>query len=174
MDIDFHKLGYDDKEVFKLIASGDCEAVFQLESAGMKNFMAQLKPNGLEEIIAGISLYRPGPKDFIPQFIKNKKNSENIPYEHEVLKNVLKVTYGVIVYQEQVMQIAKDLAGFSLGGADILRRAISKKKEDILKANEKLFIDGGVLKLDKDREEQVTGCVKTGCRDNLRKIFGTL
>lgn len=175
VDIDFHKLGYDDKEVFKLIASGDCEAVFQLESAGMKNFMAQLKPNGLEEIIAGISLYRPGPKDFIPQFIKNKKNSENIPYEHEVLKNVLKVTYGVIVYQEQVMQIAKDLAGFSLGGADILRRAISKKKEDILKANEKLFIDGGVLKLDKDREEQVTGCVKNGLsRQSAKNLWNVI
>lgn len=145
VDLDFDKLGYEDPKVYELIASGDCEAVFQLESGGMKRFMARLQPDSLEDVIAGISLYRPGPMQFVDDFIEGKKHPENVTYAHPILKEVLGNTYGCIVYQEQVMQIAQKMAGFSFGGADIMRRAMSKKKADVLRGMRDVFLHGGVL-----------------------------
>lgn len=145
VDIDFHKLGYEDPKVYKLISSGDCEAVFQLESGGMKKFMAQLQPDCLEDVMAGISMYRPGPMQFIDEFLAGKRNPQGVVYAHPLLKGILENTYGCIVYQEQVMQIAQKLAGYSFGGADIMRRAISKKKLEVLQQQKQIFINGGVL-----------------------------
>ncbi len=142
-EIDFFKIGYEDPEVYKLIGSGDTEAVFQLESGGMKNFMRELKPTNLEEIIAGISLYRPGPMDSIPDYIYNRNHRDKIKYMHPILEPILGVTYGIIIYQEQVMQIAQALAGYSMGGADNIRRMMSKKKEKAMEAERKIFIHGG-------------------------------
>lgn len=142
VDIDFTKMSYDDPEVFKMISSGRTEAVFQLESGGMKKFMKDLQPTCLEDIIAGISLYRPGPMDFIPKFIKGKKNPENIEYEDPCLVPILSMSYGCIVYQEQVMKIFQVMAGFSLGGADNVRRIMSKKKPEKLPPEKKKFIYG--------------------------------
>ena len=127
--IDMHKIDYNDKAVLDSIGTGKTDGVFQLESAGMKNFMKELKPQNLEDIIAGISLYRPGPMDFIPQYIKGKNDKDAITYDCPQLEPILKSTYGCIVYQEQVMQIVRDLAGYTLGRSDLLRRAMSKKKE---------------------------------------------
>ena len=126
--IDINKIDYDDKAVLASIGTGKTDGVFQLESAGMKNFMKELKPQNLEDIIAGISLYRPGPMDFIPQYIKGKNNPDSITYDCPQLEPILAPTYGCIVYQEQVMQIVRDLAGYTLGRSDLLRRAMSKKK----------------------------------------------
>lgn len=165
--IDFNKLGYDDPEVYKLIASGDCEGVFQLESSGMKQFMAKLKPDKLEEVIAGISIFRPGPIQFMDDYINGKKEPEKVKYAHPVLKDILGVTYGCIVYQEQVMQIAKDLAGFSFGGADIMRRAIAKKKLDILNENKALFIHGGDMTVSGGVVTHVAGCVANGVSEDV-------
>ncbi len=155
IDIDFDILGYEDPKVYELIASGDCEAVFQLESGGMKRFMARLQPDSLEDVIAGISLYRPGPMQFVDDFIEGKKHPEKVEYAHPILKEVLENTYGCIVYQEQVMQIAQKMAGFSFGGADIMRRAMSKKKADVLEEMRNIFIYGGVLKGDATKKENV-------------------
>ena len=165
--IDFNKLGYDDPEVYKLIASGDCEGVFQLESNGMKQFMAKLKPDKLEEVIAGISIFRPGPIQFMDDYINGKKEPEKVKYAHPVLKDILGVTYGCIVYQEQVMQIAKDLAGFSFGGADIMRRAIAKKKLDILNENKAMFIHGGDMTVAGGVVNHVKGCVANGVPEEV-------
>ena len=121
-------INYEDKNVYDMISTGKCEGIFQLESAGMKNFMKELKPQSIEDLIAGISLYRPGPMDFIPQYIKGKNNPGDITYDCPMLEPILKPTYGCIVYQEQVMQIVRDLAGYSLGRSDLVRRAMSKKK----------------------------------------------
>lgn len=126
---DVHDIDYNDKEVFDMISSGHTEGVFQLESAGMKNFMKELKPHSMEDIIAGISLYRPGPMDFIPKYIEGKNNQDNIQYDCKELEPILAPTYGCIVYQEQVMQIVRDLAGYSYGRSDQVRRAMSKKKQ---------------------------------------------
>ncbi len=145
VELDFDVLGYEDPKVYELISSGDCEAVFQLESGGMKRFMARLQPDSLEDVIAGISLYRPGPMQFIDDFIEGKKHPDKVQYAHPILKEVLENTYGCIVYQEQVMQIAQKMAGFSFGGADIMRRAMSKKKADVLEKMRDVFINGGVL-----------------------------
>jgi len=161
VDLDFNKLGYEDPKVYELIASGDCEAVFQLESGGMKKFMARLQPDCLEDVVAGISLYRPGPMQFVDEFIEGKKHPENITYLHPLLKDILDKTYGCIVYQEQVMQIAQKLAGFSFGGADIMRRAMSKKKADVLEKMRSVFIDGGVLDGDGTKKYNV-GAVASG------------
>ncbi len=140
--IDFDEIGYGEKVAFDLIGSGDTDAVFQLESGGMKKFMRDLKPGNLEDIIAGISLYRPGPMDSIPQYLKNKRDPEHITYKHEMLESILKVTYGTIIYQEQVMAIVQKLAGYSLGQADIIRRAMGKKNIDEMNRQRKLFIFG--------------------------------
>ena len=144
VEIDFTKMAYDDPKVFELISSGNTEAVFQLESGGMKKFMKDLQPTCLEDIIAGISLYRPGPMDFIPKFIKGKKNPDQIEYDDPCLVDILKNSYGCIVYQEQVMKIFQVMAGFTLGGADNVRRIMSKKKPEKLPPEKQKFIYGGV------------------------------
>ena len=116
------------KNVLASIGTGNTEGIFQLESGGMKGFMKELKPQNLEDIIAGISLYRPGPMDFIPKYLEGKNNPEAITYDCPQLEHILEPTYGCIVYQEQVMQIVRDLAGYTLGRSDLVRRAMSKKK----------------------------------------------
>ena len=168
LSIDIKNIPYDDENVYKMIASGDTLGVFQLESAGMTQFMKQLKPTVLEDLIAGISLYRPGPMDFIPRYVEGKRNSKNITYEHEKLKKILEPTYGCIVYQEQVMQIVQELAGYTLGMADGVRRIMSKKQPDALKAEETNFIYGNI-------EKGIIGCVANGIDKNIAKnIFDKL
>ena len=149
------KISYEDPEVYELISSGKCDGVFQLESGGMKNFMKELKPTCLDDIIAGISLYRPGPMDYIPQYVEGKKNKDNIQYDCPQLEPILKPTYGVIVYQEQVMQIVRDLAGYSLGRSDLVRRAMAKKKLKVMEKERQNFIYG-------NEEEGIPGCIKNG------------
>lgn len=142
--IDFEELGYEDQEVYQMIGNGETDMVFQLESGGMKNFMKQLKPTLFEEIIAGVSLYRPGPMDYIPAYVKNKQNQKAIDYRHPKLEPILKPTYGVIVYQEQAMRITQALAGYSLNEADNFRKFISKKKVDEIPKQRANFVDGCV------------------------------
>lgn len=159
------EIDFEDKNVFEMIGLGRTEGVFQLESKGMKAFMTELKPDNLEDIIAGISLYRPGPMDFIPKYIEGKKNKDSITYDCEELKPILRATHGCIVYQEQVMQIVRDLAGYSYGRSDLLRRAMSKKKgEDIIKDRNN-FVYG-------NEKEDVKGCVANGIREEVaHKIY---
>lgn len=164
--IDFYNMEYNDPEVYKMIGSGDCAAVFQLENGGMTNFMKELKPDCLEDIIAGISLYRPGPMQYIPTFIHNKKHPKDIKYTHKTLENNLAATYGVMVYQEQVMNICRELAGYSLGGADSIRRFMSKKKKDKLQAEKKTFIYGGTFTNDRGEVVEVAGAVKNGMKES--------
>ena len=159
VDIDFHKLGYEDPNVYELIASGDNVAVFQLESGGMSKFMGQLRPTKLEEIIAGISLYRPGPMDSIPKYLSNKNNPETIVYDHELLVPILDVTYGCIVYQEQVMKIVQSLAGYSLGMADNVRRMMSKKKHEEMAKEKQKFLHGVY---DENGNCKAEGAIKRG------------
>ena len=140
--LDIHDIPYDDAKVYELIASGNTEGIFQLESAGMKSFMKDLAPTNIEDIIAGVSLYRPGPMDFIPKYVAGKRDSHAITYTHEALKPILKNTYGCIVYQEQVMQIVRDLAGYSLGRSDLLRRAMGKKKTEVMAKEREIFLNG--------------------------------
>ncbi len=149
----------DDKAVYKMISQGKCEGVFQFESQGMKNVLTQLKPDCLEDLIAVNSLYRPGPMDSIPTYIDCRHNASHIRYKHPMLESILNVTYGCIVYQEQVMQILRKLAGYSLGRADIVRRAMSKKKHDVMERERKIFIEGYVN--DKG-EVEVDGCLRRG------------
>ncbi len=163
-EIDFVKLGYDDPKVYELIGSGNTEAVFQLESGGMKGFMRELQPSCLEDVIAGISLYRPGPMDAIPDFIKNKKAPDKIKYQHPLMKPILGVTYGIIVYQEQVMDVVRTLAGYSMGGADNIRRMMSKKKHEAMEAERKVFVGGGV---DKKTGNKINGAVANGVPENV-------
>ncbi len=152
--IDIDHIDQQEPEVYQLIAQGKTEGIFQLESGGMKQFLKELQPSNLEDLIAGISLYRPGPMDFIPKYIKGKREKENIQYTHPSLEPILKATYGCIVYQEQVMQIVRDLAGYSLGRSDLVRRAMSKKKADVMAQERKNFIYG--------IGEEVAGCIKNG------------
>lgn len=152
--IDIDNIPDDDGEVYQLISQGKTEGVFQLESAGMKQFMRELQPKRLEDLIAGISLYRPGPMDFIPKYVKGKNNPEKIQYTHKSLEPILENTYGCIVYQEQVMQIVRDLAGYSLGRSDLVRRAMSKKKASVMAEERKNFVYGV--------GDEVPGCVKNG------------
>ncbi len=166
VDIDFSKMGYDDSQVFKLISAGNTCGVFQLESSGMTAFMKNLKPDCFEDIIAGISLYRPGPMDSIGTYIENKKNPEKIEYLHESLKDILSVTYGCLVYQEQVMQIVRDLGGYSYGRSDLVRRAMGKKKADVMAQEEEFFVNG---KLDENGEIEVPGCARNGIPENVAK-----
>ncbi|MBO5411533.1 MAG: DNA polymerase III subunit alpha [Clostridia bacterium] len=168
IDIDFNALGVDVPEAYQLISSGDTDAVFQLEQGGMKKFMKDLQPNCLEDLIAGISLYRPGPMDFIPKYIENKHNPEKIVYDTPHLEPILKNSYGVIVYQEQVMQIFQQLAGYSLGQADLVRRAMSKKKKKELMEQKDKFIYGAP-------EEGITGCASKGIPPEVAgKIFSDM
>ncbi|MBA1334212.1 MAG: DNA polymerase III alpha subunit [Firmicutes bacterium] len=139
---DIDAIAFDDERVFELISSGETDGVFQLESTGMKNFMKELKPSSFEDIIAGISLFRPGPMDQIPLYINNKYRPQDIVYKHPMLESILNVTYGCIVYQEQVMQIVRELAGYSFGRSDLVRRAMGKKKMDVMEKERKNFIYG--------------------------------
>ncbi|MCM1244351.1 MAG: DNA polymerase III subunit alpha [Roseburia sp.] len=159
------EIDYDDKNVFEMISSGKTEGVFQLESAGMKSFMKELKPESLEDIIAGISLYRPGPMDFIPKYIAGKNDRNNIVYDCPELEPILSPTYGCIVYQEQVMQIVRELAGYSYGRSDLVRRAMSKKKASVMEKEKNNFIYG-------NEEEGVEGCIHRGIPEAVaRKIY---
>ncbi|MCQ2550854.1 MAG: DNA polymerase III subunit alpha [Clostridia bacterium] len=161
--IDFSKMDYDDPAVYKMISEGNTQGVFQLESAGMTSFMKALKPTGFEDIVAGISLYRPGPMDSIPKYIENKKNPEKIKYVDEKLAPILDVTYGCLVYQEQVMQIVRDLGGYSYGRSDLVRRAMSKKKHDVMMEEKEYFINGN---------DEIPGCIKNGVsREAAEAIF---
>ena len=163
--IDMAHIDYNDPKVLEMIGSGKTEGVFQLESGGMKNFMKELKPRSLEDIIAGISLYRPGPMDFIPQYIRGKNHPETVTYDTPLLKPILEQTYGCIVYQEQVMQIVQALAGYSLGRADLLRRAMSKKKAAVMEKERESFVYG-------NPEDGVPGCINNGIRERIaNKIY---
>ncbi len=163
--LDMDSIDYDDKDVLSSIGTGRTDGIFQLESGGMKSFMKELKPQSLEDIIAGISLYRPGPMDFIPQYIKGKNNAQSITYDCPQLEPILAPTYGCIVYQEQVMQIVRDLAGYTLGRSDLLRRAMSKKKGDVMKKERRNFVYG-------NEEEGVPGCIKNGIEEKTaNKIY---
>ena len=164
IDVDIDNLEDDDPKVYELISQGKTEGVFQLESGGMKQFMKELKPTRLEDLIAGISLYRPGPMDFIPKYVKGKNSGETIQYTSPALEPILKNTYGCIVYQEQVMQIVRDLAGYSLGRSDLVRRAMSKKKAKVMAEERKNFVYG--------IEGEVPGCLANGIPEKTaEKIF---
>ncbi|MEE0252209.1 MAG: DNA polymerase III subunit alpha [Acutalibacteraceae bacterium] len=158
-DFSIETIPMDDKKTFAMIASGATEGVFQFESAGMKSMIVQLKPVSIEDLIAVISLYRPGPMDSIPKYIENRHNPSKVRYKHPLLKDILDVTYGCIVYQEQVMQIFRTLAGYSLGRADIVRRAMSKKKADVMEKERKIFIYG---LQNEDGSWEVDGCINRG------------
>jgi len=159
------EIDYNDSKVYEMIGSGKTEGVFQLESTGMKNFMKELKPCNLEDIIAGIALYRPGPMDFIPKYIQGKNNAGTITYDCPQLEHILAPTYGCIVYQEQVMQIVRELAGYSYGRSDLVRRAMAKKKEEIMIKERQTFIYGNEI-------EGIPGCVKNGIPEAVaNKIF---
>ena len=168
IDIEFDK-NMNDPNVFKLWAEGKTVGIFQFESAGMTKFMKELKPDSLEDIIAGVSLYRPGPMDQIPRYIQNKLNPENAVYTHPSLIPILNVTYGCMVYQEQVMQIVRDLAGYSLGRADLVRRAMGKKKLDVMAKERNVFIYG---EEDESGNVLIPGCVRNGIDEvSANKIF---
>ena len=163
--IDMDTIDYNDKKVLDSLGTGRTDGIFQLESAGMKNFMKELKPQSLEDVIAGISLYRPGPMDFIPQYIRGKNNPGTITYDCPELVPILEPTYGCIVYQEQVMQIVRVLGGYTLGRSDLLRRAMSKKKAAVMQKERQNFVYG-------NEEEGVPGCIKNGIKEEIaNKIY---
>lgn len=157
--IDTDNLDYSLPEVYELISSGNTDGVFQIESAGMKSFMQELKPDSLEDIVAGIALYRPGPMESIPKYIHNKNHPEDVTYKHPLLEPILNVTYGCMVYQEQVMQIVRELAGYSMGNADLMRRVISKKKAAQMEVEKQNFIYG---KKDENGNYLIDGCIRRG------------
>ncbi len=157
-------INYKDPKIYELISTGYTDGIFQLESLGMKQFMKDLKPESIEDIIAGVSLYRPGPMDFIPKYVKGKNTKSEIKYTHPLLEPILKTTYGCIVYQEQVIQIVQELAGYTLGRSDLLRRAMGKKKTDEMELERKNFIYG--------IDGEVDGCVKRGIDEKIaNQIF---
>lgn len=163
--LNIDNIDYGDHAIYQLLGSGKTEGVFQLESPGMKSFMKELKPENIEDVIAGISLYRPGPMDFIPKYIKGKKNKDSVTYDCKELIPILEPTYGCIVYQEQVMQIVRDLAGYSYGRSDLVRRAMSKKKADVMAKERQNFVYG-------NKEEGVKGCVANGISEEVaNRIF---
>ena len=163
--LDMQKIDYNDKKVLDSLGTGRTDGVFQLESAGMKNFMKELKPQSLEDVIAGISLYRPGPMDFIPQYIRGKNRPDTIRYDCPQLEPILKPTYGCIVYQEQVMQIVRNLAGYTLGRSDLVRRAMSKKKASVMEKERQNFVYG-------NEAEGVPGCIANGIDEaTANKIY---
>ena len=165
--IDLSKIDYNDQAVMDMIGAGKTSGVFQLESTGMTNFMRELKPHSIEDIIAGIALYRPGPMDFIPKYIAGKNSRGDIVYDCPQLKPILEPTYGCIVYQEQVMQIVRDLAGYTLGGSDVLRRAMSKKKDSVMQAERKRFVYGDI-----EEGGKVPGCIRNGISEKTaNKIY---
>jgi DNA polymerase-3 subunit alpha len=170
VDVNVHdwSYGYDDPKVYEIIAQGKTAGVFQLESSGMTSFMREMQHQSLEDMTAGISLYRPGPMDYIPDYIKGKKNPSKIKYLHPSLEPILKATYGCMVYQEQVMQIVRDLAGYSLGRSDLIRRAMGKKDAAEMERERKNFIYGL-------EEEGVDGCVKRGIPEKIAaEIFNAM
>ena len=163
--LDIDKIDYDDKKVYAMLGAGKTDGVFQVESSGMTSFMKELKPQNLEDVIAGIALYRPGPMDFIPQYIKGKNNAQSITYDCPELEPILKATYGCIVYQEQVMQIVQTLGGYTLGRSDLLRRAMSKKKAAVMEKERQSFVYG-------NEEEGVPGCIRNGISEEIgNKIY---
>lgn len=164
-ELDIEKIDMEDENIYLMISEGRTEGVFQLESPGMTSFMKKLRPDNIEDIIAGISLYRPGPMDFIDDYINGKRNAAAIEYDCEELVPILKSTYGCIVYQEQVMQIVRDLAGYSYGQSDLLRRAMSKKKDSVMKEERKNFVYG-------DESKGILGCVANGVSEQVaNKIY---
>ncbi len=166
--LDMDKIDYQDQKVLDSLGTGKNDGVFQLESSGMKSFMKELRPHSLEDIIAGISLYRPGPMDFIPQYIKGKNNHESIVYDCPQLEPILAPTYGCIVYQEQVMQIVRDLGGYTLGRSDLVRRAMSKKKQSVMEMEKANFVYG-------NKEEGVPGCIANGIpEETANKIYNDM
>ena len=170
--IDFSKMDYDDPAVYELISSGNTLGVFQLESSGMRQFMMNLRPDCFEDIVAGISLYRPGPMASIPTYIENKKKPQHIKYIHKSLEPILSVTYGCMVYQEQVMQIVRDLAGYTYGRSDLVRRAMSKKKRDVMEQEKQYFIYG---KEDDSGTIEIKGCIRNGIPERAAEaIFGQM
>ncbi len=168
IDIDLEQIPYDDTKTYELISSGETLGVFQLESSGMRHFIKELRPQCLEDIIAGISLFRPGPMDSIPKYIENKNNPEKVDYLHSKLEPILKVTYGCLVYQEQVMQVVRELGGYSYGRSDLVRRAMSKKKMDVMEKEREYFING---KVDEDGNIEIAGCVKNGVDKKTANII---
>lgn len=169
IDIDLDKIDFNDKEVYKMIGEGKTAGVFQLESAGMVSFMKELKPDSLEDIIAGISLYRPGPMAEIPRYIERKRNPDKVEYLTPELEDILNVTYGVMVYQEQVMEIVRKLAGYSMGRSDLVRRAMSKKKHKVMEEERKNFIYGIE---DENGNIEVPGCLRNGISEEVaNKIY---
>ena len=167
--IDFSKMDYDDPKVFELLSTGNTLGVFQMESAGMRSFMKQLKPSNFEDIVAGISLYRPGPMDSIPTYLEYKHNPEKITYMHEKLKPIMEVTYGCLIYQEQVMEVVRELGGYSYGRSDLVRRAMGKKKMDVMEEERQYFIHG---KTDENGNVEIAGCVRNGVDEQTaNKIF---
>ena len=163
--LDMETIDYNDKNVLASIGTGKCDGIFQLESSGMKSFMKELKPENLEDVIAGISLYRPGPMDFIPQYIRGKNHPDTIQYDCPQLEPILKPTYGCIVYQEQVMQIVRSLAGYTLGRSDLVRRAMSKKKASVMEKERQNFVYG-------NEQEGVPGCIANGIDEQTaNKIY---
>ena len=170
--IDFSAMDYDDPKVYEMIAGGNTQGVFQLESGGMTRFMKNLKPDCFEDIVAGISLYRPGPMASIPTYIENKNHPDTIEYIHDSLKPILGVSYGCLVYQEQVMQIVRDLGGYSCGRSDLVRRAMSKKKMDVMLQEKEYFING---KTADDGTVEIAGCIRNGVdRDSAEAIFNQM
>ena len=168
IEIDIDRIDDHDPSVFKYIGTGDCDGIFQLESAGMRSFMKRLQPDSMEDIVAGISLYRPGPMDFIDQYLEGKRNANSVKYMCPELEPILKPTYGCIVYQEQVMQIVRDLGGYTLGRADLVRRAMSKKKHEVMNAERQNFVYGNPA-------EGVPGCVSRGISPEVANhIFDTM
>lgn len=172
VEIDFSRMDYDDPAVYELISSGNTMGVFQLESSGMRQFMKNLAPDCFEDVVAGISLYRPGPMASIPTYIENKKNPEGVHYIDKSLEPILSVTYGCMVYQEQVMQIVRDLAGYTYGRSDLVRRAMSKKKRDVMEKEKEYFIHG---KKDADGDIEIRGCIRNGVPQKAaEEIYGQM
>ena len=170
--IDFASMEYDDPRVYETISGGNTMGIFQLESGGMTSFMKNLKPDCFEDIVAGIALYRPGPMASIPTYIDNKKNPQHVTYIHDSLKPILDVTYGCMVYQEQVMQIVRDLGGYSYGRSDLVRRAMSKKKRAVMLEEKEFFING---KTDEEGNVEIPGCVRNGIpREAAEEIYNQM
>lgn len=164
---DLQSLSFDDENVYAMIGAGDCDGVFQLESNGMRSFMKELKPTCFEDIVAGIALYRPGPMDSIPKYIYGKANPDKVEYQHPVMRKALEVTYGCMVYQEQVMQIVRDVAGYSLGRSDIMRRAMGKKDKKTMETEREVFIHG----LEENGEITVEGAVHRGIDESTAEAI---
>lgn len=165
--IDIHVTDFDDPKVYELISRAETEGVFQLESAGMRTFLAQLKPDNFEEVIAAISLYRPGPMDYIPQYIQGKKDPSSVKYDHPILEKSLDVTYGCMVYQEQVMQVVRDIAGYSLGRSDLVRRGMAKKKHKVMQQEREYFVNG----LEEDGKIIIPGAVRNGVSAAIANVI---